>query len=234
MAKVDRGRWVRAVRRLREGRPTPDDIPTHTPAAELDSANSVWLSRLAAAAFSALVVAVLASRHPGRSPGHDAVPSSAMRTGASSGFAGLATLDGLPLEVGAPIAALEVPRLVDHPGRARWTLGPRSLARLLPESDGVLRVELEHGTLAADVQPGSGRPTFAVLAGGTEVRGHGTHFQVSLDADLARVSVSTGEVQVRPLGTSGGIVLRAGSLQRFRAGLPIVEPEPVAETAPPP
>jgi len=146
------------------------------------------------------------------------------------GVAAVATLDGAPLALGAPVTALDQPRRVEHPGRASWVLAPGSRGRVLSAASGVLRVALERGSLDAEVVPSLGASApgpspaeaFIVEAQGTEVAVHGTRFRVTLSGDHTHVAVSQGQVVVRPLGQRAGTTLAAGMSAEFRAG--VVEP----------
>ena len=119
----------------------------------------------------------------------------------------MALLEGQPLAVGVLVTGLDQPRRVEHPGRASWVLAPGSRGRVLSAS-GVLRIALERGSLDAEVLPSRGAAaqtqypaeSFIVEAQGTEVAVHGTQFRVALSGERTRVTVSQGQVVVRPLG----------------------------------
>jgi hypothetical protein len=200
-----------------------------------------WPALGLAAAVLALVLARFSAR----------APESAERA-----LAPLALLDGQALEIGVPVVAADRPRHVEHAGRAHWELAPGSEARLLSAAGGVLRVSLEQGSLAAEVEP-SGQPeSFVVQARGTEVAVHGTRFVVSVLEERVHVSVTRGQVQVRPvvLGRAvlptSGTLLGPGMQADFWAGateppapaaahadtpvLRAVPPLPIAPPAPPP
>lgn len=155
----------------------------------------------------------------------------------------LATVGEQPLAVGATLEAGSAPRLVEHPGRASWVLLPGSQASLR-SAEPVLQVELEQGSLTAQVQPSERAESFLVRARGTEVAVHGTRFGVSLlGGDRVLVEVSEGTVQVRPSGQSAGTVLREHMRGEFVAGAlllaaapqvkpPVLPPESSAKPAP--
>ncbi|MEO8185179.1 MAG: FecR family protein [Deltaproteobacteria bacterium] len=156
-----------------------------------------WPALGLAAAALALVLARFSAR----------APASAERA-----VAPLALLDGQALEIGVLVVAADQPRHVEHAGRAHWELAPGSKARLLSAAGGVLRVSLEQGSLAAEVEP-SGQPeSFVVQARGTEVAVHGTRFAVSLLEERVHVSVTRGQVQVRPVVLGRAVLPTSGTL----------------------
>lgn len=120
---------------------------------------------------------------------------------------------------GQALTAGDTPLRVEHAAKATWVLSPGSSARLLSSTGGVLRVELDRGTLDASVVPSASAESFVVQAGRTEVAVRGTRFQVSLRGSVASVLVTEGAVQVRPIGESGGISLRAGMQADFVDGV---------------
>lgn len=109
-------------------------------------------------------------------------------------------LKGDQLALGTRITAGAQNLVVDHPGRARWTLEPHSTAFV--SSSGVfLTVRLESGALSATVVPSTKPETFAVESGGTRVAVHGTAFRVERTSDRVLVQVSEGTVAVEPAQT---------------------------------
>lgn len=137
-------------------------------------------------------------------------------------------LDGSRLHAGALVEALAEHDLhVEHPGRVHWELARGSRARMLeaqmPGRQGALRIELEHGTLTASVEPGGSAESFIVQARGTVVAVHGTRFEVAIEAERVRVSVSSGVVEVRPLNGGSRHLLSAGMRGSFVRG--VLSPE---------
>ena len=130
------------------------------------------------------------------------------------------TLNGESIVLGASVVAgPEQLVRVQHVDRAMWELAAGSGAHLSDAGTGVLCVELEHGALSAVVTP-SRAESFIVRAGGTEVAVHGTRFRVELDERRVIVSVSEGEVEVRPLARTTRARLTAGMSAVFVAGVP--------------
>jgi ferric-dicitrate binding protein FerR (iron transport regulator) len=128
-------------------------------------------------------------------------------------------MDGGSLVPGADVVAFDRELLVEHSGRASWTLSPGSRARVLSMDADVLRISLDRGALEAAVRPSSRAESFVVQALGTEVSVHGTRFTVSLGAEArVAVTVSEGEVRVRPTGEQSGVPLSAGMRGHFMAG----------------
>lgn len=154
----------------------------------------------------------------------------------------IATLDGQALDLGVLIVAEDRARHVEHAGRASWQLAPGSQARLVSATGGVLRVSLEQGSLAAEVEPSRQHESFVVQARGTEVAVHGTHFIVSLIGERVHVAVTRGQVQVRPTLSGravlpvSGTLLGPGMQADFWAGSTEPPPPPphTPAAAPPP
>ncbi len=129
-------------------------------------------------------------------------------------------LDGDALAFGASVAAgSEQVVRVEHDRRAAWELAAGSGAHLIDAGAGVLCVELERGALSAVVTPGRAE-SFVVRAHGTEVAVHGTRFSVELEGERVIVSVSEGEVEVRPIARTTRVRLDAGMRSIFVAGVP--------------
>ena len=182
-----------------------------------------WLS---AAAVVCMVLGLIwgLGRSPSGSP-NDAVPVESPSRAQVGAIAGV--VPGWSLELGAWVTATEGALRIEHEQRASWVLGLGSRARLLSTTGGVVRVELERGVLDASVAPSERPESFVVQASGTEVSVHGTRFQVQLDSSgLVGVSVTEGEVRVRPVGQSAGASLHAGMHAEFMLGLARVAPTP--------
>lgn len=130
-----------------------------------------------------------------------------------------AARDGASVALGELLSAGATPLRVEHAAQASWVLAPGSEARLLSALGGRLRVELTRGTLDASVLPSERAESFVVQAGRTEVSVHGTRFQVSFQGERVGVLVTEGEVEVKPLGQSGGTPLRAGMQAEFVDGV---------------
>lgn len=129
------------------------------------------------------------------------------------------SVDGDRLAIGASVTAgpEQVVR-VEHERRAMWELAAGSGAHLSDAGAGVLCVELERGSLSAAVMP-SRAESFMVRARGTEVAVHGTRFRVELEGERVIVSVSEGEVEVRPLARTTRARLTSGMRSSFVAGV---------------
>lgn len=160
------------------------------------------IALLSAAAVATIVVA----RHP--TPGFP-IPAPVARLSGEP-------LNGEKLALGAHVTAGERPLVVEHPGRARWTLEPHATA-VIAEAGEFLTLRLESGALSAQVVPSPRAETFAVEVGGTRVAVHGTAFRVERAADRVLVSVSEGTVAVEPQGTRAApaFLLRRDSRGNF-------------------
>jgi hypothetical protein len=103
----------------------------------------------------------------------------------------------------------DVPLRFTLEGVATWTLEPhgRVVVRTVSEPH---VVELEHGTLVAEVVPRHDTDelveSFAVEAGTTRVAVHGTVFSVQRSGDRVTVDVMRGSVAVGPAGHRGPTV----------------------------
>lgn len=146
----------------------------------------------------------------------------------------VALVDGQPVETGVALVAVVVPRTVQHVGHASWVLLPGSRARLRSAGP-VVWVDLEQGSLNAQVQPSEQPESFVVQARGTEVAVHGTRFSVSLQGERVQVEVTEGSVQVRPTGQSSGTLLRGHMRSDFVAGVlqPALAPHAEQAALPP-
>jgi ferric-dicitrate binding protein FerR (iron transport regulator) len=109
-------------------------------------------------------------------------------------------LNGDTLALGTHITAGNQAVVVEHQGRARWTLEPHATA-FVSNAGEFLTVQLESGALSAAVVPNTKPETFAVEAGGTRVAVHGTAFRVERSGDRVLVQVSEGTVAVEPTQT---------------------------------
>jgi FecR protein len=191
--------WERVEARLmREPRPERASITA--------SFASRW--RLPAAGLLALaaVAAVVVTRH------------SKVGTSIPVPVARLSTepLNGDQLALGAHVTAGNQPLVVEHAGRARWTLEPHATA-VVADAGEFLTLRLESGALSAQVVPNPKLETFAVEVGGTRVAVHGTAFRVQRAGDRVLVAVSEGTVAVEPKGTHAdpAFLLRRDSRGNF-------------------
>jgi len=127
-----------------------------------------------------------------------------------------APLDGDRLLLGTRVTAGNQALVVEHRGRARWTLEPHSTA-LVSEGGEFLTVKLESGAIAAQVVPNPKPETFAVEVGGTRVAVHGTAFRVERLAERVQVAVSEGTVAVEASGvhSAPAFLLRRDSRGNF-------------------
>jgi hypothetical protein len=132
-----------------------------------------------------------------------------------------ATLSTLPLNgdqlaLGARVTTGAQPLVVEHRGRARWTLEPHATA-LVTEAGEFLTVKLESGALSASVVPNPKPETFAVEVEGTRVAVHGTAFRVERVGERVQVEVSEGTVAVEASGTHSApaFLLRRDSRGNF-------------------
>jgi len=125
-------------------------------------------------------------------------------------------LNGDKLALGTHITAGNQSVVVEHQGRARWTLEPHATAFVSNDGE-FLTVQLENGALSAAVVPNTKAETFAVEAGGTRVAVHGTAFRVERSGDRVLVQVSEGTVAVEPTQTHSepSFLLRRDSRGNF-------------------
>ena len=140
------------------------------------------------------------------------------------------TIDGRALQLDQELEAGREPLTVNHPGVARWTLVPGGKARLAAKGK-FLTVQLDSGTIEADVIPSTDVESFAIEAGALRVAVHGTSFSVTKTIDSVVVVVTAGTVVVGPSGAQGqtvGTLLHAPARQRFTAS---VAPIPQASAA---
>lgn len=120
-------------------------------------------------------------------------------------------LDGDVLTIGQLISSEDAPLVVEHAGRASWTLAPGGRARLVSVGR-YLTVRLEQGMIDARVVPQNQPESFAIQAGETRIAVRGTEFRVDLMEQHAAISVARGTVvvgAVSELGDTNGWVLHA-------------------------
>lgn len=174
------------------------------------TASLSFFGRLAlpAAALVAVTAGVLLfAPHRAPAPSTELKPVAHLPSGPLNG-------DGLAL--GTRVTAGNQNVVVEHAGRARWTLEPHATASVT-DSGEFLTVRLESGALSASVVPKPKPETFAVEVGGTRVAVHGTAFRVERVADHVLVEVTEGTVAVEPTGTHSepSFLLRRGSRGSF-------------------
>ena len=148
-----------------------------------------WPALGLAAAVAATVV--LARRQPTPAPplAHRAVAPTVQ-----------GPMNGDQVAVGTHLTAGASPLVIEHAGRASWTLEPRGTAVLTQTGDSIT-LRLESGAMTARVVPTPKPETFAVEVSGTRVAVHGTEFRVERAGDRVLVSVMAGTVAVEPTGT---------------------------------
>jgi len=189
--------WDRVeARLLREPRPE---------APRASFSNRLWLPAaglLAVAAVATLVV----SRKPEPAP---------LRVKPMAKLGNM-PLNGDQLALGTRVTAGNQPLVVEHRGRARWTLEPHATAQVSNAGE-FLTVSLESGALSAAVVQSPKPETFAVEVGGTRVAVHGTSFRVVRLAERVQVEVSEGTVAVEASGTHSApaFLLRRDSRGNF-------------------
>jgi hypothetical protein len=164
------------------------------PKPEARGAVAVFLSRLRLPALGLVAVAAVAAVLVARKPTPAVVLPHAVAKLAN------APINGDQLALGTHITAGNQPVIVEHPGRARWTLEPHATA-FVTNAGEFLTLQLESGALSASVVPNPKPETFAVEVAGTRVAVHGTAFRVERAGDQVLVAVSEGTVAVEPSGT---------------------------------
>lgn len=127
---------------------------------------------------------------------------------------GATRVDGTALAQGDQVVADKLPLLVDHPGRARWTLDPASQASITAVGE-VISLKLTQGALSAEVVPSDKPETVVGEVGGARVAVHGTAFRVVKGEQGVNVSVTEGVVAVGGQGRKPGYFLRAGDFGKF-------------------
>ena len=192
--------WARVEARLRR-----------EPKPESRSAVAQFLSRLRLPAVGLVAVAAVATVVVARQP----VPAPLV---VPQPVAKLATgpLNGDQLALGTHVTAGNQAVVVEHRGRATWTLEPHATA-LVTNAGEFLTLRLESGALSATVVPNPKPETFAVEVEGTRVAVHGTAFRVERAGEHVLVSVTEGTVAVEPVGThsSPAFLLRRDSRGTF-------------------
>ncbi len=125
-------------------------------------------------------------------------------------------VNGDALTLGTHVTAGNRNVVIEHAGRARWTLDPHATASVKDAGE-FLTVRLEQGALTASVVPQTKPETFAVEVGGTRVAVHGTAFRVERSGDRVLVEVTEGTVAVEPTSTHSdpSFLLRRGSRGNF-------------------
>ncbi|HEX3775169.1 MAG TPA: FecR family protein [Polyangiaceae bacterium] len=125
-------------------------------------------------------------------------------------------LNGDALALGTHVSSADQSVVVEHAGRARWTLEPHASAAVADAGE-FLTVRLESGAISARVTPNPKPETFAVEVGGTRVAVHGTAFRVERVDDRVLVEVTEGVVAVEPTSTHSdpSFLLRRGSRGNF-------------------
>jgi hypothetical protein len=194
--KVD---WERVeARLLREPRP--------------EAARASFLNRLRLPAAALLAVAAVATVVVSRKPLPAPLPVPVRPMAKLDD----APLNGDQLALGTRLTAGSQPLVVEHHGRARWTLEPHATAQV-SEAGEFLTLKLESGALSATVVPNPKPETFAVEVGGTRVAVHGTAFRVERVAERVQVEVSEGTVAVEASGTHSlpAFLLRRDSRGNF-------------------
>jgi len=166
-----------------------------------------FLSRLrlpAAGLVAFAVLALIATHRPAPMPAKPTAKLSSL------------PLNGDQLAVGARVTAGNQPLVVEHLGRARWTLEPHATA-LITDAGEFLTVRLESGALTAAVVPNPKPETFAVEVEGTRVAVHGTAFRVERAAEHVQVEVSEGTVAIEASGSHSApaFLLRRNSRGSF-------------------
>ncbi|HET7543915.1 MAG TPA: FecR domain-containing protein [Polyangiaceae bacterium] len=198
--------WQRLEARLQDARLQLESAP----------AERSLLGRLRLPALGLLAVATVASvatlatviaRRPGPLPVLPAKPTAKLSP---------SPLNGDQLAPGTRLTAGNQPLVVEHAGRALWTLEPHATA-VVSDAGEFLTVKLETGALAASVVPNPKPETFAVEVEGTRVAVHGTSFRVERIAERVQVEVSEGTVAVEASGShsSPAFLLRRNSRGSF-------------------
>ena len=124
--------------------------------------------------------------------------------------------DGAALQLGQRVVAEEGPLVMRHAGRVRWTLAPGSSGEI-KALEPALVVQLQSGTLFAEVVKSTAPERFVVEVGGLRVAVHGTVFSVRRTGQQAVVEVSEGVVAVGPIGAPATTLLEGGSVAKFVA-----------------
>ena len=169
-------------------------LPEHRSEPQASRAAQFWSRvRLPALGLAAVVAATALVARRGRAP----VPELTRPTEATVAHE---PVNGDGVALGTHLSAGSTPLIVEHVGRASWTLEPRGTAVLTRTGD-FLTLRLERGAITARVVPSPQPETFAVEVEGTRVAVHGTEFRVERSGDRVLVSVMAGTVAVEPSGT---------------------------------
>lgn len=147
--------------------------------------------------------------------------------------------DARALPLGKRLEAGAKPVVIDHAGRANWTLEPGSAASMVENRDRIT-IRLEQGSLLARVVPNPRPETFVVEAAGTRVAVHGTVFRVAMVGARVVVEVMEGTVGVGPLGAPARFLLEAPTHGQFAAdgssgsrdGIPLALVDPPTPSQP--
>jgi len=134
----------------------------------------------------------------------------------SATFPSAATVESHALTVGKRFVAGVGGTKVKQPGLAEWWLTPGSSAEVKALQPAVV-IQLQAGTLHAEVVPKVAPESFVVEVGDLRVAVHGTVFSVSREGDDALVRVTEGVVSVGRMGHGPITLLRAPASARFAA-----------------
>ena len=166
-----------------------------------------WL--LAALVFGVLGLALVELR---RAPGSDDQKSLAAERAAPAEAS--APTDGEKLEVGQRIVATAQPVTIRHRGLAEWVLAPGSAGEV-KALDPTVVIQLQSGSLSANVTPSARSESFIVEAGGLRVSVRGTVFSVERVGEQVVVDVKEGTVAVGQPGKSSETLLVGPASGRF-------------------
>lgn len=131
-------------------------------------------------------------------------------------FASATNVESATLTEGRRFVAGAAGTTVRQPGLVEWRLAPGSSAEVKALHPSVV-IQLQAGTLYAEVQPSAAPESFVVEVGGLRVAVHGTVFSVVREGDDALVRVTEGVVSVGKLGQVPTTLLRAPASARFAA-----------------
>jgi ferric-dicitrate binding protein FerR (iron transport regulator) len=187
--------WARIERALLDQEPQARPMPRR-------GRRLAWWLAAAAAALAVAGASWRAARQPASPPARAVIE----RPGGGS-------LDGAALAAGDRVTAGDADLRVEHAGIAAWTLSAGGRARIALTGS-LLTVELEQGSILAEVVPSARPETFAIEVGETRVAVHGTVFRVERSGDSVRVEVREGSVVVggrTERGATRGFTLAAPS-----------------------
>lgn len=134
----------------------------------------------------------------------------------SATLANATTVDSNRLSEGRRFVAGTSGTTVKQPGLADWWLTPGSSAEVKALQPAVV-IQLQAGTLHAEVVPSAAPESFVVEVGGLRVAVHGTVFSVTREGDHALVRVTEGVVSVGRVGQEPTTLLRGPASARFAA-----------------